>query len=172
MINVKELRHMTIPEIMRTLKIQDKVTVDLEKLGRNLGVSVLPLNLEDVQINGKEVICAFVTNERGNKCIFYSKDTLDSNELLARVVIAQAFARLITTGADGFIITRGFKLSDREKMLVYEMLMPEHQVRMVLRKLNVPTTYILAEIFQVPTMFVTHRLKAMNITEQIGGYNF
>lgn len=172
MVNVQTLQHMPISEIIKVLKIEDSVTVDFSKLAHALKVSVLSRNFEEYKIEGEKIICAFVTNEKGNSCIFYSADLFDNKEYLGRIMIARAFAKYIITGKNNFFVTQSTIFSNREKLLTYEMLMPTSQVEDVLDKLILPTTYSLADVFQVSQEFVRQRLNEMRVTTLIGGYNF
>lgn len=171
MVNVQTLQHMPILEIVKVLKIENSVTVDFSKLAHTLKVSVLPQNFEENKIDGEKIICAFVTNEKGNSCIFYSDDLVDNKEFLGRIIIAQAFAKYIITGENNFFVTQSTIFSNREKLLTYEMLMPKSQVEDVLDKLLLPKTFTLAEIFQVSKEFVRQRLDEMCVTTLIKGYN-
>ena len=171
MVNVKELQYKSIPEIIKILGIlenEDLSTVDLAKLAYTLNVSVLARNFEGAKIAGEKIICAFVTNSKGNSCIFYGAD-LPNNE--ARIAIVQAFAKYIITENNNFFVTQSTKFSEREKMLTDEMLMPESQVKDVICKLILPSTVVLADIFQVPENFVKHRLAEIGIKTRIQGFN-
>lgn len=173
MINVQELRYKPISEIIKELNIEYSVPVDLENLGRNLQVSILPKEFDDHRIDGEKIICAFVTNEKGRSCIFYSNELLEDDKFVAgRVRIIQAFARYIITGDTNFFITKSTRFSSKEESLIYEMLMPKSQVEEVLHELIIPTTYILAKIFRVPQSFVKLRLDQMCVKRLIGNYNY
>ena len=56
-------------------------------------------------------------------------------------------------------------------MLAAEMLMPEAMVKDVICKLILPSTTVLADIFQVSEKFVKQRLTELGIKTQIQGYN-
>lgn len=171
MVNVQELQHKPISEIIRILGIledEDLATADLAKLAYTLNVSVVPRNFEETKIAGEKIICAFVTNRKGNSCIFYSDD-LSSDK--ARIMIARAFAKYIITGNNNFFVTQSTIFSKREKMLEHEMLMPEPQVKDVICKLILPSTVVLADIFQVSEEFVKQRLDEIGIMTLIQGYN-
>ena len=172
MVNVQELRHMPISEIIKILGIfedEDLVTSDLTKLAYTLNVSVLVRNFDGTRIAGERIICAFVTNSKGNSAIFYSDDLLNNE---ARIIIAKAFAKYIMTGNNNFFVTQSTNFSKRENTLAYELLMPEQQVRKIMGKLLMPTTFSLAKIFDVSQEFVRERLNEMQIDEYVGGYNF
>lgn len=171
MVNVKELQYKSIPEIIKILGIfqnEDLATLDLVKLAYTLNVSVLARNFDGAEIAREKIICAFVTNSKGNSCIFYSDD-LSNNA--ARIGIVLAFAKYIITGNNNFFVTQSTKFSEREKMLTDEMLMPESQVKDVICKLILPSTVVLADIFQVPEKFVKYRLVKIGIKTRIQGYN-
>jgi len=171
MVNIQALRYRQIPEIIRILGMDRLVTVDLRDLALKLDVSVLPFG--ETQIKDEKIICVFVTNEEGRSCIFFKNELLEDKEfIVGRFVITQAFARYIITGDKNFFITQSTDFSNREKMLVYEMLMPEEQVKKMLNKLILPTTFSLAEIFNVSQDFVRERLRGMNEDTLIAGYNF
>ena len=172
MLKVQELQLKPIPEIIKLLGIlefNDLSTVDLAKLAYTLNVSVLPKDFGETKIAGEKIICAFVTNSKGNSCIFYSDDLLN---IKARIMIARSFAKYIITGNNSFFVTHSTNFSIREKMLTNEMLMPESQVKDVICKLILPTTFSLAEIFQVTQEFVRQRLAEMEVETPIAGYNF
>ena len=172
MVNVQTLQNMSISEIIKVLKIEDSVTVDFLKLAHTLKVSVLSRDFEEYKMDGEKIICAFVTNENGDSCIFYSDDLFKNKEYLGRIIIAQVFAKYIITRENNFFVTQSTFFSNREKLLTYEMLMPTSQVEYILDKLILPTTFNLAEIFQVPQEFLKQRLNEMRVTTLIGGYNF
>lgn len=172
MVNVQTLQNMSILEIIKVLKIEDSVTVDFLKLAHTLKVSILSRDFEEYKIEGEKIICAFVTDEKGNSCIFYSDDLFKDKEYLGRIMIAQTFAKYIITGKNNFFVTQSTFFSHREKLLTHEMLIPTSQVENILDKLILPTTFNLAEIFQVPQEFLKQRLNEMCVTTLIGGYNF
>lgn len=171
MVNVKELQYKSIPEIIRILGIlenEELATIDLSKLVYTLNVSVLAHNFDGAKIAGEKIICAFITNSKGNSCIFYSDELLYEE---ARIAIVIAFAKYIITGNNNFYVAQSTKFSEREKMLAEEMLMPESRVKDVICKLIMPSTAILADIFQVSKKFVNQRLAKIGIKTQIQGYN-
>ena len=171
MVNIQALKYKPIEEIIKVLGIDGPVTVNLRDLGLKLDVSVLPLG--ENQIKDEKILCIFVTNEKGRSCIFYKNDLLEDKDFLAgRLAITQAFARYIITGKNNFFITQSTDFSNREKMLVYEMLMPEEQVKKTLDKLILPTTLSLAKIFDVSQAFVSERLDVMETDTLIAGYDF
>lgn len=172
MVNTKELRYKPISEIVEPFLAKDSIFVDLTKLAHTLNVSVLRHNFGKEVINGEKVICAFLTNGKGNSCIFYSDALLNNKGVLARMVIVQAFAKYIITGDESFYITHSTNFSNREKMLIHEMLMPETKVNEVINQLLLPTTYALADIFMVSQEFVRERLDEMHVRRLIGGYNY
>lgn len=172
MVKVQTLQHMPISEIIKVLKIEDSVNVDLSEVAHTLNVSVLSKNLHKYKIYGEKILCIFVTNEEGNSCIFYSDELLNKEESFGRIIITRAFAKYIITGNNNFIITQSTNFSNKEKLLTYEMLMPETQVKDILKKLLMPTTFSLARIFQVPQEFVKQRLHEMGVTSLIGGFNY
>ena len=172
MVNVQELRHKPIPEIIKVLRIlenTDMATVDVAMLANLLNVSVLPRNFDEIKISGENVILSFVTNSKNNSCIFYSDD-LSYNK--ARIMIVQAFAKYIITGNNNFFVTQNTIFLKREQMLANEMLIPESQVKDVIRKLILPTTFTLAKIFQVSQEFVILRLAEIGVMSPIAGYNY
>ena len=171
MANVKELQYKSIPEIIRILRIfenEELATVDFAKLVYTLNVSVLAHNFDGAKIAGEKIICAFVTNSKGNSCIFYSDDLLYDEK---RIIIAKTFAKYIITGNNNFYVTQSTNFSEREKRLIDEMLMPESRVKDVICKLIMPSTAVLADIFQVSEKFVKQRLAKIGIKTQIQGYN-
>ena len=171
MVNVGELKYKPIAEIIKILGIDRLVAVDLCNLEFLLDVAISPFG--ETQIKDEKIICAFVTNEEGRSGIFYKNELLEDKKfLVGRLVITQTFARYIITGEKNFFITQHTNFSNREKMLVYEMLMPEQQVKNVLDKLILPTTWNLAKIFNVSQDFVKERLKEMKKVPWIAGYNF
>lgn len=172
MINVQELRSKPISEIIKFLENfinEDFASVDLAKLAYDLNVSVLPRNFVITKISGEIIASAFVTNSKGNSCIFYSDD-LSNNQ--ARIAITQAFAKYIITGNNNFFITLSTTFSKKENMLIHEMLMPESQVKDVICRLIFPTTFTLSQIFQVSQNFVRQRLDEMGVMTLIAGYHF
>ena len=172
MINIQELRSKPISEIIKFLESfinEDFASVDLAKLAYALNVSVLPRNFGETKISGDRIASAFVTNSKGNSCIFYSDDLPNNN---ARIAIAQSFAQYIITGSNNFFITSSTAFSRKENMLIHEMLMPESQVKDVICRLILPTTFTLSQIFQVSQDFVRQRLDEIGIMTLIIGYNF
>lgn len=172
MVSVNELRYLSAPRIARMFTPKEMATVDLEKLARVLNVSVLPHDFKGILFNDEKVACAFVTNDKGNSCVFYSEEFLARTDYRARMFIVKAFAKYIVTGENNFYMTGETKLSNREKMLAHEMLAPEEQVRDVLSRLIIPTTYALGEIFQVSQDFVRERLSEIKLAALIAGYNY
>ncbi len=169
MVDIREFQHMPIRIMMKWFAEPGDVTVDINKIGETLEVSILPQNLSKYKVGVEKIMCAFVTNEQGNSCIFYNDDLAEHAE---RVFIMMAFARCIATGKKEFVITEKSELSQHEKTLVNELLMPQAEVRAVVKKLLVPTTHNIGEIFQVPQDFVRARLKELKIAVMIAGYNY
>lgn len=171
MVNVTELQHKSIQEIIKILGVlqnEDFSTADLKKLAYSLNVSVLAKNFERTEISRERILCAFVTNDNGTSCIFYSDD-LPYKE--ARIIIASSFAKYIVTGNNNFLVTQCTDFSEREKTLTSELLMPKARVTEVICKLILPSISVLAEIFQVSEEFVKHRLSEIGIMTIILGYN-
>ena len=174
MVNVKELRNKSVSEIIKILKREDVVRLDLVEVGRELKVFMMSNDFStSPRIDGEKIICAFVTNEKGNSCIFYSTDLLEEKEFhTGRIMITHALAKWIITGDDNFSITQSSSFSNREKTLLYELLMPERQVKEMVGQLRIPTTLSLAKIFDVSQEFVRERLDEMHIETLIVGYNY
>ncbi len=172
MVNIQELKLMPICEIVKVLKLGDSVTVDLSELARTLNLSIVPHNFGTDRVDGEKVMCAFMTNEKGDSCIFYSEDLLNNREFLWRIMIAQSFTKYIITGNNHFFVTESTDFSIRERMLLNEMLMPYVQVKNTLDKLVLPTTFSLSKVFKVPQQFVRQRLSAMHVTRMVAGYNY
>ena len=171
MVNVKELQNKSIPEMIRILGVlenEELATADLAKLAYALNVSVLAHNFGGEKIAGEKILCAFATNSKGNSCIFYSDELLYDE---ARIAIVLAFAKYIITGNNNFYVTQSTKFSERENMLADEMLMPESRVKDVICKLIMPSTAVLADIFQVSKKLVNQRLAKIGIKTKIQGYN-
>ena len=171
MVNVQELQYKSIPEIIKILGVlenEDYATSDLSKLVYGLNVSVLAHNFEGTKIAGEKILCAFFTNSKGNSCIFYSDDLLNTE---ARIIIVLAFAKYIITLNNNFFVTQSTSFSKREKMLAAEMLMPETMVKDVICKLILPLTTVLADIFQVSEKFVKQRLAEIGVKTHVKGYN-
>ena len=171
MINVQELQHKSISEIIRILGIlenEDYATADLSKLVYGLNVSVLGHNFKGTEIAGEKIFCAFVTNIKGDSCIFYNDSLLDNE---ARIIIFLAFAKYIITKNNNFYVTQSTSFSKKEKMLASEMLMPETKVKDVICKLILPSTTVLSDIFQVSEKFVKQRLAEIGIKTHVKGYN-
>lgn len=162
----------TISEIAKKLLPKNSVCLDLAKLARKLHISILSNGFGDQTINGEKIVCVFVTDEQERSCIFYNADLLKEEFTAGREIITLAFAKHIITGKDNFYITKNTLFSKRVKSLAYSLLMPEIQVESVLDQLVLPTTLILAEIFKVSQQFVIERLRDMNVTCPIGGYNY
>lgn len=169
-----DFQHKSVSEILKILKMEDSVRLDLIKLGRELKVSMLSNDFStSPRIDGEKIICAFVTNEKGNSCIFYSTNLLEEKEFYTgRVMITRALVKWIITGDDNFSITQSTSFSNREKRLIHELLMPERQVKEVLGELLIPTTLSLAKIFDVSQKFVRERLDEMHLDTLIAGYNY
>ena len=158
---------------MKKLFIEpDDVTVDISKIAETLNVSVLPHDLSKYQNGLDKVVCIFVTNEKGNSCVFYTEELYADSDHAERVFIMMAFARYIATCQKEFVITEKTKLSQHESTLVNELLMPQTELKDVIKRLLIPTTYSIGEIFQVPQDFVRARLKELKIPIMIAGYNY
>ncbi len=169
-----DFQHKSVSEILRILKRENAVGLDLVEVGRELKVSIMSNDFStSPRINGEKIICALVTNEKGNSCIFYSTDLLKEKEFhTGRIMITSALVKWIITGDDNFSITQSTIFSNREKRLIHELLMPERQVKEILGELLIPTTLSLAEIFDVSQEFVRQRLDEMHLDTRIGGYNY
>lgn len=163
----------TISEMAKKLLPKNSVCLDLVKLARKLHISISSNGFGDQTINGEKIVCVFVTDEQERSGIFYNADLLKEEEFTAaREIITLVFAKHIITGKDNFYITKNTLFSKRVKSLAYSLLMPEIQVESVLDQLVLPTTLRLAQIFKVSQQFVNERLRDMNVTCPIGGYNY
>ena len=172
MVDIRFFQHMPLRKMMKMFTKPGDVTVDLKLVGQVLEVSMLPYNLSQNRTGGDKIMCAFATNEQGNACIFYDEELYGDKERLDRVFIMKAVARYITTCKKEFFITEKTQLSQWEKTLVDEMLMPREEVKDVVSKLIIPTTYCLSEVFQVPQDFVRERLKDLKLPTMIAGFNY
>ena len=173
MVNIQELQHRPVSEIGRILgvNIPGYVPANLKQLGFALEVSVLPYNFDALPRSGETLFAAFVTNKEGRSCIFYNSELSEES---SRIVVTKAFARYILTGNNSFYLMPSTNLSEREKRLTYELLMPEDEVQDVLKQLILPTTLSLANIFYVTQEFVRERLDDIRprLGRMIGGYDF
>ncbi len=168
-----DLKYKRLEEIVSVFMSEEDVTVDLLKLARELGISVIEKAFQPAIIENEEVLCAFVTNKSGNSCIFYSSKFLEDKDFIAgRLAIVSTFVKHIVTGENSFVTTNRTTFSPKEQQLIYELLMPEKQVRVMCNKLLLPTTYALANIFSVSQEFVRARLDAMGMNKNIAGYNY
>lgn len=172
MVDVRSFQHMPLREMRKLFTKPDDVTVDISQIGKVLEVSVLPHDVSKYRVDGEMIMCAFVTNEAGNSCIFYAEELYGGSQREGRVFLMMAFARYITTCKKEFVITRHTKLTQWEKTLVDELLMSRESVKDVVNRLLIPTTYNLSEIFQVPQDFVKERLKDLKLPTLIVGYNY
>lgn len=172
MVDIRDFQHMPLRKMMKLFTDPEDVTVDINKMAEILEVSVLPHNLSKYQVGNKKIVCAFVTNEEGNSCIFYADDATNDSKYANRVFVMMAFARYIATCQREFVITENEELLHWEKTLVSEMLMPQNEVRNTVKRLLIPTTYNLGEVFQVPQDFVRARLNDLKIPTMIAGYNY
>lgn len=172
MVDIRDFQHMPLSTMRKMFTSPGDVTVDINKIGEVLEVSVLPHDLSKYRLDGDGVMCAFVTNETGNSCVFYAEELYGESVREGRVFLMMTFARYITTCKKEFVITKHTQLTQWEKTLVDELLMPRESVKDVVNRLLIPTTYNLSEIFQVPQDFVKARLKDLKLPTMIAGYNY
>lgn len=172
MVDVRNFQHMPLREMRKLFTKPGDVTVNINQIGKVLEVSVLPHDVSKYRVDGEMIKCAFVTNESGNSCIFYDEELYGESRREGRVFLMMAFARYITTCKKEFVITKSTQLTQWEKTLVDELLMPRESVKDVVNRLLIPTTYNLSEIFQVPQDFVKERLKDLKLPTMIAGYNY
>ena len=172
MVDVKELQSKSVLEIIDILGSDDIIPLSFNNLAIHLNVSILPYDFSKEKINGKNILCAFVTNEEGKSCIFYDEKYLaDAFVEEGKLIIARAFAKYIVTGESKFFITESTVYTNKEIRLTYELLMPESQVQAVSQKLLLPTIPSLANIFEVSVGFVKERLNYIDLTRRVIGYN-
>lgn len=173
MVSIQELQHKPIPEIIKILGALPRgyVTGDLKQIAITLNLSMISYKFDEVE---DKPLCAFITNDKGQSCIFYRTDLAEQQFRLDRIAIAKALAKYIITGSNGFFITESTYFSIREKNFIYELLMPEAKIHEVNRRLIMPTVLSLANIFDVEPNFVVERLDAMKGVRRrmIGGYDF
>lgn len=172
MVNVKDLKTKPVSEIVRILEADYIVPLSFENLSIHLNVSILPYDFGKEKIDGKKILCAFVTNPEGKSCFFYDETYLSAKYVAeGRIVIARALAKYIITGENKFYITESTVYTNKEMRLTYELLMPESQVRNIVNKLLLPTVSGLANIFQVSEWFVKQRLNYIDLPSFIIGYD-
>ena len=164
MVNIRELRHKPVSEIVKVLNVDNLISIDLVAVAYMLNISILSYSFNQYVHNGEKIICAFVTNNKGKSCIFYDVELADNKDDGLRIEIAKTFARYILTGEKTFYITKSTEFSAREDLLVNEMLMPEAKVKDTIKELILPTTFSLAKIFSVSPEFVNQRLDKMDIS--------
>ena len=161
---------MSISEIKDYFDVGEDTPLDLIKLLGQLNVSALPKNLDELAPN-KSAKSVLLTSESGRVAIFYDERLIDG-EFSENPVIVQTLVHYMLTDDKVFYITPRSAFSNREQEMVFELLMPKNQVKEMLDKLILPTTYSLSKIFRVPQEFVRKRLAAMNITKNIAEYNY
>jgi hypothetical protein len=172
MIHVNKLQNRSIEEIIKILDINASTAVDLTQLAHTLSISILPYDFTNYKIDGNQLLCAFITNQNDDSCIFYSNDLVGTKRFFpGRTYITQAFARYIITRQKNFYITADTVFENKEKQLAHQLLMPEEQINDVIARLIRPTTDILSQIFQVNKELIVARLNEINMRMPIAGFN-
>lgn len=160
---------MSINEIKEYFDIGEDIPLDLIKLLGQMNASALPKNLHELnpERNAKSVL---ITSVSEKIAIFYEESLIDG-EFSENPIIVQSLVHYMLSDDKIFYVAPSSTFSTREHKLVFELLMPESQVKEIIDKMVAPTTHSLSKIFRVPQEFVRKRLDAIEITKQIAGYN-
>ena len=146
-----------VREFKEEYEIEGDIPTDLTKLFGIFNVSSLPKEFEADPEN--YVLCEFATDMSGRKTIHYREAFLCMAGFPDRVVSVYALIHHLLSGEENFCITTKTRFSEREKSFVYELLMPEEQIREVLEEIKLPIKINLAKIFRVSPEFARNRLK-------------
>ena len=154
----------TVKEFKRKYEIDEDVPTDLTKLFGIFNVSSLPKVFNDDPEN--YIMCEFSTDNNGRKAIHYREEFLCSVEYPDRTIPVCALIHHLISGEENFCITQKTRLSEQEKLFVYELLIPEEKMNEIIERMNEKTGNdkshiipVLSKIFRVSPDLVEGRLE-------------
>ena len=181
---ISKIKNMSAQELLRFCGQENAVPVDLKAVLKKVGISALPRDFSSIENKSKsnaKILGALVAIEE-DAVIFYNKNDLEDGHRY-RFTIAHelghcCLAHTCLDSPNGIHIElrmEGNSILPEEKAantFAGELLIPYDSLMRVIDELILPSVRILADIFAVSENVMLARLKHLNISRNIIGYNY
>lgn len=168
---LEKIHNKTSEELLIEHGVYDTIPMDLEKLAKSIGISVLPMDfteLEEALGNNKSILGLTVTSG-SNAAIFYKK-TDGINRV--RFTIAHELAHCCFSDPDMKEPHIEYRLDEKDKdeyekkmdIFAGELLIPFHKLKEEYMKLFLPNSPELARIFKVSVNVMEARLNHLGVS--------
>lgn len=186
---INALKNKTADELLEYCGLAQTVPINLDVILKKVGISALPRDFSDIEpflqteescSKDIQVLGAIVTSGE-NAAIFYNKDDRADGHR-CRFTIAHELAHcclshrcLDESAAHIDFRVKGATLTEEEiaaNIFAGELLIPQNLLNKIIDELLLPSVHILADIFDVSDNVMLARLKHLNISKNISGYNY
>lgn len=165
---LKRIHNKTATQLLKESGTYNTLPVDIVKIAKHIGISIIPSNMLDIPINGHNII-SFVISNYDNAAIYYKED--DTYPQI-RFTIAHELAHCcdIDPIPDESHIEykRSRKdnneLEERMDRFAEELLIPYGQIIHIYNSLILPDLITLAKLFAVPVKVMKNRLDHLRIS--------
>ena len=168
---LKKIHNKTSEELLREYGVYDSIPVNLERLAKSIGISVLPMDfmeLEGMLGNHKSILGLTVIS--GNHAAIFYKKTDALNRV--RFTIAHELAHCCFVGSNmkephiAYRLDEEDKDEEEKKMDIFagELLIPFHKLKEEYMKLFLPNSPDLARIFKVSVNVMEARLNHLGVS--------
>lgn len=165
---LNELRGKSAEEILKISGQADKVPVDLEKIIETINVYKQPRTFDDIEKIENREVAGLVLLHGDDIGIFYD---IEASIEQKRFIIAHEIGHCCLHGnilKDGyieFLHKDGYENNHETAASLFaaRLLIPEQSLISTYNKLILPSLSGLADIFEVPTHLMKHRLKELKL---------
>lgn len=165
---LSRIHNKTAEQLLKESGVYNTLPVDITKIAKHIGISVIPSDLSNIPSNGHEILGLVVTNGE-NAAIYYKQnDTYPQ----IRFTIAHELAHCCdidpNTDEPHIEYRRSKKdnneLEERMDRFAEELLIPYGQIIHIYNSLILPDLITLANLFAVPVNAMRNRLDHLQIS--------
>ncbi|MDU3180521.1 MAG: ImmA/IrrE family metallo-endopeptidase [Lachnospiraceae bacterium] len=167
---LEKIHNKTPEELLKEYGVYDSLPIDLEKLAKAIGISVLPMDFTELEkVLDRKDILGLVLTSGNNAAIFYKK-TDSINRI--RFTIAHELAHSCFADPNMKTPHIEYRLDEQDKdefekkmdIFAGELLIPFHKLKEEYMKLFLPNSVELAEKFKVSVNVMEARLNHLGIS--------
>ena len=167
---LKKIHKKTADQLLKTYGVYNTLPIDLEKLAKGIGISVLPADFSEIEKKlGKKDILGMVLTDGDNAAIFYKQDTTENR---LRFTVAHELAHCCHIDPNNCKTPHiEYRIDENEKdeiekqmdIFAGELLMPLHKIKEIYISLPVPSAVTMAKLFKVSVSVMEARLNYFKI---------
>lgn len=167
---LEKLHGKTAEELLKEYGVYDTVPIDLAKLARAIGISVLPMDFTKLErrLNKKDIL-GLVLKHKDDAAIFYRRS--DSINRI-RFTIAHELAHCCFLNPDTKEPHIEYRMDEKDKdeyekqmdIFAGKLLIPLNKLKEVYMKMQLPTSSALADAFNVSIKIMEARLNYLEIS--------